>query len=910
MMRIRLTCHACGTAFKVEGRHAGKTGRCPKPECRAVIHVPAVQPPAPVVCAVASAPKLPPMTGLPPRRGTATASKRPARPAKSKGVMPYVTAAGLLLAVVGAVFLLDSVGTGGHPQAATTPSGGLLLTSAATAAEAPPAKPPEDPAFAQKLVPFLAQFCTDCHGPDFAEAGVNLAAYDSIDSLRDNRRKWNQIAGMIRIGAMPPSDHEPQPTQEQRREINNWLEQTLNRVDCQIVDNPGRVTIRRLNRVEYNNTVRDLVGVDFEPAAEFPSDDVGNGFDNQGDVLSVPPLLMEKYLDAAETITAKALVADPESLLVERKNGDALGSHGDVTRKFKFEAGEYLLRVGLSADQAGNELAKSEIRFDGKLLGQVEVQHENQENVFEYRVTIAKPGEKKLAVNFINDFYDPNNANPKQRDRNLYVKWLEVRGPKGGLPELPETHSRIVFTTPRDGKSVSQAAAEVLGRFANRAFRRPVNAGEMTPYVHLVEMATQQGETFEQGIAYAVQGVLVSPQFLFRIETDRNAGQAVRGQAGSGKSALGDYQLANRLSYFLWSSMPDDELFKLAAAGELSKPDVLRGQIPRMLADPKSQALIENFFGQWLNLRNLNEIEPDSRAFPQWNTQLREAMRKETELFSAEIVRENRSILDVLDADFTYINPRLAELYGVRWKDQDPVELYFAYDGPGKNDGDYRRGRTRRPGYYKHENEFVRVTLPPARRGVLTQASILTLTSNPGETSPVKRGKWILENLLGTPPPPAPPGVPAFDAAKKAKPDATLREQLALHRDNASCASCHNIMDPLGLGFENFDVIGRWRDKDGNLPIDASGTLEGGKNFNGAVELVGLLKGRNEQIARHFIEKLMTYGLGRGLEYYDHCAVDEIAAAAATENYRFVAVVAAIVTSDPFRLRQAEGETR
>lgn len=803
----------------------------------------------------------------------------------------------LTLSVI-VILLFDVMSLRGTPVAAVVPAAGVLLASEPVAA-IESAAPPEDPHFKQVILPFFQDYCSDCHGPDFAEADLNLAKYDSVDALKSERKKWNQILGIVRIGAMPPAEHDRQPPMELRREVTDWIDHAINYVDCNVVDDPGHVTIRRLNRVEYNNTIRDLVGVDFQPAADFPSDDVGNGFDNQGDVLSLPPLLMEKYLDAAEQITDKAIVSKIETKLAERKDGDRLASTGEVARRFDFKPGEYMLRAEVEADQAGPELAKVEFRLDGKPLGTFDIQGHDQANLFELNVTIDKEDRQRFGVAFLNDFYDPKAEDSRHRDRNVNVHWLEVQGPTGAVPELPESHSRIVFVRPNDGKSVREAAEEIFARFTARAYRRPADAVEVNRLANLVEMAVGQGETFEEAIAYGVQAVLVSPHFLFRVEDDPI------GENGevAGPVEIADYELASRLSYFLWSSMPDAELFDLAAKGELSKPAVLSAQVKRMLADKKSESLVSNFFGQWLNLRNLDEVNPDSYRYPWWTSQLRTAMRKETELFCKAIIDEDRSILDFLDADFTFVNPRLAELYGIEWNGQDPKDLYLAYKG-NRNDGDYR-GR-RRSGHYDKEDEFIRVSLPETRRGVLTHASILALTSNPAETSPVKRGKWILENILGTPPPPAPPGVPAFDDAKKAKPDATLREQLELHRSNPSCASCHDVMDPLGLGFEHFDVIGQWRDEDGKLDVDASGKLENEREFNGAIELIGLLKSREQQIARHFIQKLMTFALGRGLEPYDQCAVDQVMAAAQKDDFRFSSIVNAIVVSDPFQKRRQQ----
>ena len=904
-MRLRLTCKTCGTAFAVDARHAGKKGRCPNSACRRPILIPFPKksssgPASPKKAAQKKAaktanrvaPQVAPL--LPPRQGTKSVARR--QPQSKKSALPYLAVAAVVVVSVSIVLLRNVFSPAVPPVASVAPSSGALVAAEPPSTEPQPAVEQEDPAFAETIHPFMVTYCIDCHGPDYAEAELDFSTFDSVASLQADRQRWNQILGIIRIGAMPPPDHEPQPPMAVRNIVTDWLDHTLNYVDCDVVDDPGHVTIRRLNRVEYNNTIRDLVGVDFEPAADFPSDDVGNGFDNQGEVLSLPPLLMEKYLDAAEEITQRAIVTDFDALLTQRKRGGRLPSVAEVSRKFDFRPGKYLLRAEVEADQAGNELAKAEFRFDGKALETFEVQGQRQPNVFEVAVTIENAGEKAFAVKFLNDYYNPKAKDRRQRDRNLEVNWLEIQGPEGKLPALPDTHTGIVFTSPRDGKSVRQAAEEIFTRFTARAYRRPADPDQVAQLVNLVEMAVDQGESFEVAVSFGVQAVLVSPHFLFRFEDDLQPAD------DNGKVKLSDYELASRLSYFLWSSMPDEELFDLAERKELSQPEVIEAQVKRMLADPKSEALVVNFFGQWLNLRTLEEISPNSREFAWWNSKLKAAMQRETELFCAAIVQEDLSILEVLQADFTYANPRLAELYGIQWKDQDPRELYYNYDGPGKNQSDYRGNR--RSGYYQHEDEYIRVDLPDNRRGVLTHASILALTSNPGETSPVKRGKWILDNILGEPPPPAPPGVPSFDEVKKAKPDATLREQLAMHRSDPGCASCHTMMDPLGLGFEHYDVIGQWRDKDGKLDVDASGTLDDGQSFVGALELIDLLEERDDQFARHFIERLMTYALGRGLMPYDRCAVDTVYETARSDEYRFSTIVTEIVESNPFRMRR------
>jgi hypothetical protein len=419
--------------------------------------------------------------------------------------------------------------------------------------------------------------------------------------------------------------------------------------------------------------------------------------------------------------------------------------------------------------------------------------------------------------------------------------------------------------TPRNRK---QAVRKALTEFARRAFRRPATAEEIDRLVGLVELAEKNGDSYEKGLQLALEAVLVSPHFLFRIELDPdpNNPDAVH--------PINDFELATRLSYFLWSSMPDDELLGLAEKGTLRKDGSLETQVKRMLKDPKARALVENFAGQWLQLRNLNTAAPDPGVYPAFDDALRTAMVKETELFFEAVMKEDRSILDFVDANYTFVNERLARHYGI----------------PGVKGDAFRR-----------------VELPGGQRGgVLTQASILTLTSNPTRTSPVKRGKWILENLLGTPPPPPPPDVPELKEGKEVVLTGSLRQRMEQHRAKAECAVCHDKLDPLGFGFENFDGIGGWRTRDGAFDIDPSGVLPDGKSFKGPAELRAILKGRSSEFCRCLSEKMLTYGLGRGLEYYDKCAVDEIAAKVAKGQYRFSALVLAVVESDPFLNRRGK----
>jgi hypothetical protein len=741
--------------------------------------------------------------------------------------------------------------------------------------------------YQQIIRPFLKKYCYECHGPAMETKGLAFHKFEDLSSVLAARKVWEKTLQRIETAVMPPDDHDVKPTPSERMQVVAWLDRTLYQVDCQQNDDPGRVTIRRLNRTEYNNTIRDLVGVDFEPAKDFPSDDVGYGFDNIGDVLSLPPLLMEKYLDAAEAIATAAITGDIGAKTTQRFSGKTLDkgpwriaragfvklfSNGEVSAQAKFPlTGDYILRAEAGADQAGDELAKMQFRIDGKPLKVFEVAGQRTPKVYELKIRVEK-GTRKFAAAFINDYYRPKNKDPRDRDRNLGVRFLEVLGPLDvAADDLPKTHRQIVLCRPSPDKSVRDCAIEIFRKFATRAFRRPATGDELARLADVVESAVKRGDTFEEGIQVGVQAVLVSPHFLFRIENDD------RPNDPRAQHNIGDYELATRLSYFLWSTMPDDELFRLADKGELHKPQVLERQVRRLLNDRRSQALVENFGRQWLNLRNLADIDPDPKRFPTFNEQLRTDMLRETDLFFEQVVREDRSLLDFLRGKYTYVNQRLADHYGI-------------------------------PGI--EGEEFRRVSLKGTpRAGVLTHASVLMITSDPTKTKPVLRGKWILENILGTPPPPPPANVPGLEETVKANPDASLKEQLKLHRTNPTCALCHEGMDALGFGFENFDAIGRWRDKDGPHAIDPAGKLPGGETFGSPAELLQILSKRERQFARCVTEKLLTYAIGRGLEFYDKCAVDKITSAAAANNYRFSTLVIGIARSRPFLMRRGDAAT-
>jgi hypothetical protein len=590
--------------------------------------------------------------------------------------------------------------------------------------------------------PFVTQYCARCHGGPEPKADLRLDAVDAIHPVRDHRDRWETIAEMVRLGEMPPAE-EPQPSDEAKGHLVGWIEWELTVAHGTSRPDPGRVTIRRLNRTEYNNTIRDLLGVDFEPADDFPADDIGHGFDNMGDVLSLSPILMEKYLDAAEQIVTRAM---------------------------------------------------------GR----------------------------------------------------------------------PETRDRIITSLPSETRTPQQAAREVLAALAYRAFRRPVADEELERLLGLVKLAQDSGADYRESVRFGIQAVLVSPYFLFRIELDADP------QEVPAPRRLNDYELATRLSYFLWSSMPDGELFALAEKGQLGDTEVLVGQVRRMLVEVKAKALVEDFAGQWLQLRELDKVTPDPGRYPVFDSALRDAMRRETEQFLENLIREDRSILELIDSDYTFVNERLARHYGIP-------------DVAGE--------------------EFRRVKLEdPRRGGVLSQASVLTLTSNPTRTSPVKRGKWILENILGTPPPPPPAGVEELAEDEAAELLGTLRERMEQHRSDPTCAVCHRKMDALGFGLENYDGVGAWRDKDGRFQIDASGTLPPNRTFDGPKELRTILRTtQKSRFTRCMAEKMLTYALGRGLTPYDRGAVNDIVTEVEKNDYRFSSLVIAIVQSDPFRMRGSPG---
>jgi len=758
----------------------------------------------------------------------------------------------------------------------------LLIQPAAAALRSNAgAKRPDRISFANDIAPLLNKYCSDCHGDGEKKGDFALENFPTEEAVFKARKEWEKLLYNVREHEMPPARKKTQPTQAERDVITGWLEYKFAQIDRHIPPDPGRVTIRRLNRSEYNNTIRDLVGVKFSPADDFPADDVGYGFDNIGDVLSLPPLLLEKYLAAADKILSAAIVTDTqpkravsrvEAVKMQGSAGTLRGTFRGVTRdkdlsaQFEFpKEGPYLFRVQAMSRPVGDEPAKMELRVDGQPAGVREVWATADEmGVYEFSATL-KPGGKKISFHLTNPFtLPPDKNNTKPRERGFAVETLEILGPPAPVI-LPETHRRI-FTRQPDGRNNLEVAHELIGNFARRAWRRPVTKEEVERLTGFVVRAAKEKETFETGVKLALEAVLVSPRFLFRGEL-----QPEPDNPGS-VHPVNEFALASRLSYFLWSSMPDDELLLVAERGRLRKN--LEAQVGRMLKDPKSSAFVENFAGQWLQIRGLKSVAPDRKEFPNFDENLRAAMERETELFFESILREDRSVLDIIDADYTFVNERLARHYGIAGVSGDQFQKISLRGTP--------------------------------RAGVLSQAGILTLTSNPTRTSPVKRGKWVLENILGTPPPPPPPNVPELKAGKELT--GTLRERMEQHRANPNCASCHARMDPIGFGLENFDAVGAWRDRDGGVAVDASGTLPNGQSFNGPAELRGIFKEKRDLFVHCLGEKMLTYALGRGMESYDRRAIDKISLALARNRYKFSALILEVVKSDPFQLRRGEGQ--
>jgi hypothetical protein len=774
---------------------------------------------------------------------------------------------------------------------------------------------PKTAAFDTVVKPFLARNCYLCHNDRLKNADVDLQSYETAAAIVADPLTWEKAVVKMRTRQMPPPPIAP-PSDAEIAEITGWIESEFGRADRRAPPDPGRVTARRLNRTEYDNTVRDLLGVTLRPAADFPPDDSGYGFDNVADVLSLSPVLMEKYMAAAERVAHVALfglgdlpptlsrlqpvgakIEPSETPLAEYDaTGLSLPNGLHVMHHFPVE-GEYLFRVVLTGVRpAGSEPLEVGVSVDGGPQQVQSLDPEGGASFFrdrqdfsgktrDFRARLGA-GEHWVAASIVrlyeglparyNGPHPSKRAEPTPRPLKpgddpvpvnaARVRHLEIVGPFDPAQGPTRASLEKIYACGHlAGGHGPACLRQILTRFTRRAYRRPVSPAEIARLVSLASRARADGDSFEEALALALQAVLVSPDFLFRIEKDP-ATRAAR--------AIGEHELASRLSYFLWASMPDDELMRAADRGTLRRPSVLSAQVRRMLRDDKAGALVEAFGGQWLQFRALESVSPDRDRFPAYDNGLRLSMQRETELFLQAVVREDRSVLDLLDGRYTFLNERLARHYGI--------------------------GGVRGP-------EFRRVDLPVVgrRSGVLTHGSVLTVSSYATRTSPVLRGKWILENLLAAPPPDPPAGTPRLDESKIAA-SGSLRQQMEAHRTEASCIACHSKMDPLGFGLENYDGIGAWRTRDAEHAIDPSGALPDGRKFHGAEEMKAILKTDRDAFAVAITEKMLTYALGRGLERYDKRTVQAVARRLGERGYRFSALVEEIVSSMPFQMRRAE----
>ena len=785
----------------------------------------------------------------------------------------------------------------------------LVSVGCLPAAAQQPSNSNPSPAATQRAL--LDRYCVTCHNERLKTAGLMLDKID-VGNVTESAEVWEKVIRKLRTGAMPPTGM-PRPDPGAYDSFASYLETSL---DSAAAARPyaGRPGVHRLNRAEFKNTMRDLLALEIDAEALLPADDSGYGFDNIGDVLSVSPMLLEKYISVARQVSRLA-VGDPSirptmsiydadrfSLQNVRASEELpFGSRGGTAVHHYFPVdGEYDLKIRLQQNRDGmiiglTGLHRLDVRLDGARIKQftigTDASNEKPPDSAEVEAGLevrfaAKAGDHVVGVAFLDEESLAEGMLKPPVSELLLKDWNQATGDPGvgsisisgpfnavGAGETP-SRSKIFVCHPPEGANRNQeeeCAHKILSTLARRAYRRPVKEEEIQTLLTFYE-AGRDDRGFEAGIEMALRRMLVSPSFVFRAERDpANVAQGA-------SHRISDVELASRLSYFLWSSMPDAELLQAAEAGKLRDNEVLQQQVRRMLADSRSKALVDNFVGQWLNVRSIRTITPDPQIFYEFDDSLRAAFEKETELFFEAMLREDRSVVDLLNADFTFVNERLARHYGI-------------------------------PNIYG--GSFKRVTLKDeARMGLLGKGAVLTVTSLPNRTSPVARGKWMLENILGTPPPPPPPNVPALQEDKTSL-KLTMRERMEKHRANAVCASCHARMDPLGFAMDNFDAVGRWRttETEANIPIDVSGQLPDGTKFAGPVELRNLIIRNPEQFATTITEKLLTYALGRGVEYYDQPAIRAILREAAPSNYRWSALVLGIARSAPFQMRTPSERT-
>jgi mono/diheme cytochrome c family protein len=756
-------------------------------------------------------------------------------------------------------------------------------------------------------------YCVSCHNSRVTTpataSGVVLDRAD-LNRVADDPAMWEKVIRKLRTGGMPP-EGAPRPDRATEDALAGFIEAKLDKAALER-PNPGRSSVHRLNRAEYANAIRDLLALEVDASTLLPADDSADGFDNIADVLSLSPALLEGYLSAATKISALAvgspkITASSETYRVrgdlsqtEHLEGLPLGTRGGVAARHTFPLdGEYVFKVKLVETNLGTirglqDENHIEIAVEGQrvLLAPVGgpadyfTSSENATNAVSALNTrlqaraVVRAGQRLVTAAFLQP---SSNLGPIRLQPFLYstivatdhlglphIEYMTISGPFNAATasETP-SRQRIFICTPKKPAEERPCATTILSKLARRAYRRPVTEADMAPLLRFYDEARKNGG-FEAGVEMALRAMLASPKFVFRIERDP------AGTTSGRIYTLSNLELASRLSFFLWSSIPDEELLRVAESGGLRDANTLNRQVQRMLADPKSQALVTNFAGQWLHIRNLRSATPDKNDFPNFDRTLLQAFERELDLFVGSIIREKRSALDLLTADYTFVNERLARHYGI-------PHIYGSH--------------------------FRRISsIEDTRRGLLGKGGILLVTSHADRTSPVVRGKWILDNLVGSPPPPPPPEVPALPDAQGTKP-LTMRARMEQHRANPVCAACHKVMDPMGLALENFDAVGAWRTDDNGQPVDASGQLTDGTRIDGVISLREALLKRPEVFVTTATEKLLTYALGRGLEPEDMPAVRAIVRQAERDGYLFASLIEGVARSTPFRMRKAE-ETR
>ncbi len=751
----------------------------------------------------------------------------------------------------------------------------------------------------------LDKYCVTCHNSKLRTGGLSLQDMDTAN-VPAGAETWEKVIRKLRVGAMPPQGM-PQPDQVTRNGLATYLENALDRA-YEASPSPGRAVMHRLNRAEYGNAIRDLLSLNVDAESLLPPDDESSGFDNIADVLKVSPSLMERYLSASWNISREAVGdsrispvtatyrARPDLSQDQHIDGLPLGTRGGILAEHTFPLdGEYTIKVRLWRNtfdlmRGMEDEHEIEINLDGVRVGSVTVGGRDDlilmaanpgafDADLDRRLTVripVKAGVHAVAADTVlrshavkDDLVKPflrTSVDGLDITGDPTVDRITIEGPfdATGAGNTP-SRKAVFICRPANAQQELPCARQILSALARKAYRRPATDTDLETLLSFYQRRRNDGGNFEGGIESALQFLLSSPEFLFRIEEDP------ANVANGASYKISDLDLASRLSFFLWSSIPDEQLLTLAQEKKLHEPAVLEQQVKRMLADPKSEALVQNFAEQWLFLRNLKSSAPNLDTFPDFDDNLRQAMKQETEMFFSSIIHEDHSAMDLLTADYTFLNERLARHYGI-------------------------------PGIYG--SQFRRVHIDnPERRGLLGQASILTVTSYPARTSPVQRGKWVLTNLLGIPPTPPPPNVPALKENGDSGKVLSVRERMEEHRASPVCAGCHTIMDPIGFALENFDATGRWRNTDDGAKIDASGTLFNGAKINGPADLDQMIASRPEVFVGVMTEKLLTYALGRGLDYTDMPAVRKIVHDAEANNFRFSSLINGVVDSPPFQMK-------